>query len=76
MERLRNAPGVRSVRGADDGLVVVLDERDADPVALGQVLVDLAGGEVDVSPLDPSHDEVFVRLMERFAPATSGREAS
>jgi ABC-2 type transport system ATP-binding protein len=76
MERLRGAPGVRSVRGSDDGLVVVLDEQGADQQALRDVLAGLSGGEVDVAPLDPSPDEVFVRLIERFAPVTIGRDAS
>jgi ABC-2 type transport system ATP-binding protein len=71
MERLRAERGVRSVRGSDEGLVVVLDEADADPAALGRLLAGLAGGEVDVSPLDPTYDEVFVRLIERYAPAVA-----
>lgn len=66
MTRLRTAPGVRSVRGSDDGLVVVVDETGVDPGALARLLTDLAGGDVEVSPLDPTYDEIFVRLIERF----------
>jgi ABC-2 type transport system ATP-binding protein len=75
MAHLRGAPGVRSVRGSDDGLVVVVDEHDADPAALATLLERWAHGEVEVSPLDPSYDEVFVRLIERFSPATTGAPA-
>lgn len=74
MDRLAAAPGVRSVRGSDAGLVVVVDEDRADPASLQVQLEQLGVGVTEVTPLDPSYDEIFVRLIERFTPADEPEE--
>ena len=67
MSRIAAARGVSSVRGGDDGLVVVVeDDRARDELP---DLLDRLGLEgADVEPLSPSYDEMFVRLVERANP--------
>lgn len=68
IDRLVATPGVRSVHGSEEGLVVVVDDAEQSRVVVRAVLEDSGTDVADVVPLDPTWDEVFVRLLERLAP--------
>jgi len=72
LRRLAATAGIHSASGHDEGLLVVLDERNADLVALRAAVEGMGADVGDVVLLEPTYDEIFVRLIERLAPTEVG----
>ncbi|HZX54893.1 MAG TPA: DUF4162 domain-containing protein, partial [Ilumatobacteraceae bacterium] len=68
LERLRALPHVRSVHHSEAGLTVVL--HDQAPVeSLQQHLVDAGVNVVSIKPLEPTFDDIFVKIIESHGQA-------
>jgi len=61
---LRQQPFVRSVRRTDEGLTVAVDDAAVDVVRLQQFLAAAGIGVRQVTPMDPTFDEMFVLIIE------------
>jgi ABC-2 type transport system ATP-binding protein len=61
---LRAQPYVRSAQRTDDGLTVVVDDPERDTQHLRAQLAATQAVVTDITPLEPSFDEIFVRIVE------------
>jgi len=68
LERLRALPHVRSVHHSDAGLTVVLEDQ-APVESLQQHLVDTGVNVVSIKPLEPTFDDIFVKIIESHGQA-------
>lgn len=65
LARLAALPCVRDVERTDDGIVVVVDDRERDEAAVRGRLTGTGAHVASVEPLQPGFDELFVRIIER-----------
>jgi ABC-2 type transport system ATP-binding protein len=68
IEQLRALPHVRSVQHSDAGLTVVLQEQGAAD-SLRQHLVQTGVNVVSIKPLEPTFDDIFVKIIENYGRA-------
>jgi ABC-2 type transport system ATP-binding protein len=62
--RLRDLPFVHSVQRTDDGFTVVVDDPTADGERLRGELDGTHAVVADIAPLEPSFDDIFVKIIE------------
>jgi ABC-2 type transport system ATP-binding protein len=72
---LRQQPFVRSVRRTDDGLVVAVDDEAADLGRLQQLFAAAGVGVKQITPLEPTFDEMFVLIVEANTSASERAES-
>ncbi|MGD9701538.1 MAG: ATP-binding cassette domain-containing protein [Acidimicrobiia bacterium] len=63
--RLESVDFVRSVRRSEDGLVVVVDDAEADTRRLEEHFVSSGIAIGEIAPAEPSFDDIFVEIVER-----------
>jgi len=68
VERLRALPHVHSVQHSDAGLTVVMQD-DAPIDSLRQHLVDTGVHVVSIKPLEPTFDDIFVKIIKNHGQA-------
>jgi ABC-2 type transport system ATP-binding protein len=64
LDALRAEPWVRSAQRSEDGLMVVVDEPSTGIERLRAHLATTGSIVADVGPLEPSFDDIFVRIIE------------
>jgi ABC-2 type transport system ATP-binding protein len=72
---LRQQPFVRSARRTDDGLTVAVDDGAADLGRLRQFFVAAGIDAPQVTPLEPTFDEMFVLIVEANTSASERAES-
>jgi len=72
---LRQQPFVRSVRRTDEGLTVAVDDAAVHVVRLQQFLAAAGIGVRQVTPMDPTFDEMFVLIIEANTSASERAES-
>jgi ABC-2 type transport system ATP-binding protein len=65
LARLQALPHVRSVRHSDIGLTVVVEDEAASE-SVRQQLVSSGASVGEITPLEPSFDEIFFEIIERY----------
>ena len=72
---LRRQPFVRSVRRTDEGLTVAVDDAAADLGRLQQFFAAAGVGVKQVTPMEPTFDEMFVLIIEAHTSASERAES-
>ena len=72
---LRQQPFVRSVRRTDEGLTVAVDDAAADLGRLQQYFATAGVGVKQVTPMEPTFDEMFVLIIEANTSASERAES-
>jgi len=65
LSRLAAQPGINEVERGTDALIVMVDDLDAGAATVQQFFAEARVPIGDVTPLEPTYDDLFVRIVER-----------